>query len=138
MSFNTILRFRGYCKNHTWNKVEIMDFRVNSTFYLKPILHTFQRNFQVCDVKINILRDRFLFYTEEAAIFEVILSICSEFYQIGTPHFSLEGVVGMCSPFTCFGHNRVSALVIFWGSFLMGGVVASWLVCSSLDRAVQV
>ena len=69
-----------------------MDFRLNSTFYLRPILHTFPRNFQVCDVKINILRDRFLFYTEEAAIFKVILSICSEFYQIGTPHFSLEGV----------------------------------------------
>ena len=26
-----------------------------------------------------ILRDRFLFYTEKSAIFEVILSICSEF-----------------------------------------------------------
>ena len=73
--------------------MEIMDFRLNSTFYLRPILHTFPWKFQVCDVKINILRDRFLFYTEEAAIFEVILSICSEFYQIGTPHFSLEGVI---------------------------------------------
>ena len=72
--------------------MDIMDFRLNSTFYLRPILHTFPWKFQVCDVKINILRDRFLFYTEEAAIFEVILSICSEFYQIGTPHFSLEGV----------------------------------------------
>ena len=74
--------------------MEIMDFRLNSTFYLRPILHTFPWKFQVCDVKINILRDRFLFYTEEATIFEVILSICSEFYQIGTPHFSLEGVRG--------------------------------------------
>ena len=72
-----------------------MDFRLNSTLYLRPILHTFPWKFQVCDVKINILRDRFLFYTEEAAIFEVILSICSEFYQIGTPHFSLEGVVSI-------------------------------------------
>ena len=72
--------------------MEIMHFRLNSTFYLRPILHTFPWKFQVFDVKINILRDRFLFYTEEAAIFEVILSICSEFYQIGTPHFSLEGV----------------------------------------------
>ena len=75
--------------------MEIMGFRLNSTFYLRPILHTFPWKFQVCDVTINILRDRFLFYTEEAAIFEVILSICSEFYQIGTPHFSLEGVISV-------------------------------------------
>ena len=39
---------------------------------------------------MNILRDSFLFYTKKADIFEVILS--SPFYQIGTPHFSLEGV----------------------------------------------
>ena len=31
--------------------------------------------------------------TEKVAIFEVVLSIYYEFYQIGTPHFSLEGVV---------------------------------------------
>ena len=28
-------------------------------------------------------------------MFEMILSNCSEFYQIGTPHFSLEGVCGL-------------------------------------------
>ena len=28
--------------------------------------------------------------------------------------------VGMCSPFTCFGHNRISALVIFWGVISYG------------------
>ena len=48
-----------------------------------------------------ILRDRFPFYTEKTAIFEVILSICSEFSQIGTPHFSLEGV-GNSKTF-CYG-----------------------------------
>ena len=43
LSSNTILRFREYCKNHIWNKVEEMDFRLNSTFYLRPILHTFPK-----------------------------------------------------------------------------------------------
>ena len=31
VSFNASLRFRGYCKNHVWNKVAIMDFRLSST-----------------------------------------------------------------------------------------------------------
>ena len=34
-----------------------------------------------------------LLYTEKAAALDVILSICSEFYQIGTTYFSLEYVV---------------------------------------------
>ena len=70
--------------------MEIMNFRLSSTFYLKPILHTFPKELSSMRRKINILRDRFLFYTEEAAIFEAILSICSEFHQIGTPHFSFK------------------------------------------------
>ena len=39
----------------------------------------------------------------KAAIFDVILSICSEFYQIGTPHFSLEGVNGYPEMFSLSG-----------------------------------
>ena len=54
-----------------------------------------------CNVKITFLRDRFLFYTEKVAIFEVVLSIYSEFYQIGTPHFSLEGVLSQKTATNC-------------------------------------
>ena len=38
----------------------------------------------------NSRRDPIYLNTEKAAISEEILSICSEFYQIGTPHFSLS------------------------------------------------
>ena len=70
VSFNTSLRFSGYCKNHLWNKVAIMDFLLILPFYLRPILPShFQRNFKACEVKISILRERFPFYTEEGAIF---------------------------------------------------------------------
>ena len=54
------------------------------------------RSFQWCIVVATrtktILQDRVLFYQQKEAVFEVILSTCSEFSQIGTPHFSLEGV----------------------------------------------
>ena len=69
-----------------------MDFRVRSTFYFRQILHSFPTELPSLQRKKNILRDRFLCYTEKAAIFEMINSSCSEFHQIGTPHFSLEGV----------------------------------------------
>ena len=39
VSFNTSLRFRGYCKSYLWHKVAIMHFYLSSTFYLRPILH---------------------------------------------------------------------------------------------------
>ena len=71
----------------------IIDFRLSCTFLFRPVLHSFPTELPNLQLKINILRNRFLFCTEKADIFEVILSICSAFYQIGTPHFSLEGVV---------------------------------------------
>ena len=51
----------------------------------------FQRNLKTYNRTKTILRDRVPFYQEKEAIFEVILSTCSEFSQIGTPHFGLEG-----------------------------------------------
>ena len=44
VSFNTSLRFRGYCKSHLWHKVAIMHFYLSSTFYFRPILHSFPHN----------------------------------------------------------------------------------------------
>jgi len=41
----------------------------------------------------------------------VVLSIYSEFYQIGTPHFSLEGVVGW--DFPAKKHARLSGQKVF-------------------------
>ena len=82
--------------NTSYVKKIMIDVTNEFEFSLKKKLYyhfNFRRDFQVCDVKINILRDRFLFCTEEVVISEVILGNCSEFYQIGTPHFSLEGVV---------------------------------------------
>ena len=58
-----------------------MDFRLSSTFSLRPILHTFPK-------ELPSLRRK-----NKYSIFEVILNIYSEFYNIGTPHFSLEGVL---------------------------------------------
>ena len=95
MSFNIILTFRVNCKNSLWNLVVIFNFRGGSTFYFRPILHSFPRELRSLQRTKTILRDRVRFYQEKEAVFEVILSTCSEFSQIRTPHFSLEGV----SPF---------------------------------------
>ena len=70
----------------------IFNFRGGSTFYFRPILHSFPTELKNLQQTKTILRDRVPFYQEKEAIFEVILSTCSEFSQIGTPHFSLEGV----------------------------------------------
>ena len=94
MSFNIILTFRVNCKNSLWNLVVIFNFRGGSTFYFRPILHSFPSELRSLQRTKTILRDRVPFYQEKEAVFEVILSTCSEFSQIGTPHFSLEGVVG--------------------------------------------
>ena len=93
MSFNIILTFRVNCRNSLWNLVVILNFRGGSTFYFRPILHSFPRELKSLQRTKTILRDRVPFYQEKEAVFEVILSTCSEFSQIGTPHFSLEGVV---------------------------------------------
>lgn len=92
MSFNIILTFRVNCKNSLWNLVVIFNFRGGSTFYFRPILHSFPSELRSLQRTKTILRDRVPFYQEKEAVFEVILSTCSEFSQIGTPHFSLEGV----------------------------------------------
>ena len=92
MSFNIILTFRVNCKNSHWNLVVIFNFRGGSTFYFRPILHSFPSELRSLQRTKTILRDRVPFYQEKEAVFEVILSTCSEFSQIGTPHFSLEGV----------------------------------------------
>ena len=40
-------------------------------------------------------------------MFEVILSICSEFFQIETPHFSLEGAFyAKLQPVTTISYNN--------------------------------
>ena len=70
----------------------IFNFRGGSRFYFRPILHSFPTELKNLQRTKTILRDRVPFYQEKEAIFEVILSTCSEFSQIGTPHFSLEGV----------------------------------------------
>ena len=93
MSFNIILTFRVNCKNSLWNLVVIFNFRGGSTFYFRPILHSFPSELRSLQRTKTILRDRVPFYQEKEAVFEVILSTCSEFSQIGTPHFSLEGVL---------------------------------------------
>ena len=93
MSFNIILTFRVNCKNSLWNLVVIFNFRGGSTFYFRPILHSFPSELRSLQRTKTILRDRVPFYQEKEAVFEVILSTCSEFSQIGTPHFSLEGVM---------------------------------------------
>ena len=90
VSFNTSLRLRVNCKK---SSLELNGKNEFSRFHFQPILHSFPaelRNLQ--RKKKTVLRDRFLIYTEKAACFEVILSIFSEFYQVGTPHFILEGV----------------------------------------------
>ena len=70
----------------------IFNFRGGSTFYFRPILHSFPSELRSLQRTKTILRDKVPFYQEKEAVFEVILSTCSEFSQIGTPHFSLEGV----------------------------------------------
>ena len=56
----------------------------------------FQGDFKTCNVRKTFLRDRSLFLTEKVAFFEVILSICSDFYQTGTPRFSLKAFAPEC------------------------------------------
>ena len=92
MSFNIIFTFRVNCRNSLWNLVVIFNFRGGSTFYFRPILHSFPTELKNLQRTKTILRDRVPFYQEKETIFEVILSTRSEFSQIGTPHFSLEGV----------------------------------------------
>ena len=93
MSFNIIFTFRVNFRNSLWNLVVIFNFRGGSTFCFRPILHSFPTELKNLQRTKTILRDRVPFYQEKEAIFEVILSTCSEFSQIGTPHFSLEGVI---------------------------------------------
>ena len=95
MSFNVIFTFRVNCRNSLWNLVVIFNFRGGSTFNFRPILNSFPTELKNLQRTKTILRERVPFYQEKEAIFEVILSTCSEFSQIGTPHFSLEGVVSV-------------------------------------------
>ena len=95
MSFNIIFTFRVNCRNSLWNLVVIFNFRGGSTFNFRPILHSFPTELKNLHRTKTILRERVPFYQEKEAIFEVILSTCSEFSQIGTPHFSLEGVLDL-------------------------------------------
>ena len=111
MSFNIIFTFRVNCRNSLWNLVVIFNFRGGSTFNFRPILHSFPTELKNLHRTKTILRERVPFYQEKEAIFEVILSTCSEFSQIGTPHFSLEGVPlnKEVKPLVkCFGFTEVS------------------------------
>ena len=94
MTFNASLRFWVHCKNRLWNLKAIIDFRLNSAFHFRPILHSFPTELLSLQRKNNSSPRQVAILHQKAAIFWVILSICSEFYQIGTPHFSLEGVPG--------------------------------------------
>ena len=90
MSFNIILTFRVNCRNSLWNLVVIFNFRGGSTFYFRPILHSFPRELRSLQRTKTILRDRVPLYQEKEVVFEVILSTCSEFSQIfpNFPEFS--------------------------------------------------
>ena len=60
-NFNTSLRFRGYCKNQIWSEVAMMDFRLRSTFYLRPILHSFLK-------ELPSLRHRNKYFARQVSI----------------------------------------------------------------------
>ena len=92
MSFNIILTFRVNCRNILWNLAVILSFRGSSPRFIFGQFYTrFQQNLKIYNVPKIILRDRVPFYQEKETIFEVIFCTFSEFPQIGTPHFSLEG-----------------------------------------------
>ena len=120
MSFDIILTFRVNCRNSLWNLVVIFNFRGGSTFYFRPILHSFPKNLRNLQRTKTILRDRVPFYQEKEAIFEVILSTCSEFSQIGTPHFSLEGV----GTFPMIGSEEAATVIFsFWKRLLQFAIL---------------
>ena len=65
----------------------------SSRFHFQPILHSFPAELQNLQRKKNCSSRQVSILNGKSSLFEVILSIRSEFYQIRTPHFSLEGVV---------------------------------------------
>ena len=79
MNFNTILRFRVNYKEPS--------LELSGDYKFPWKLHiSFSANFTLISDKLQslyhkkaVFRDKFSFYKEKTAIFEVILSICSEF-----------------------------------------------------------
>jgi len=70
----------------------IIDFRLSFAFHFRPILHSFPTELLSLQRKNNYSTRQAAILHRKSSHFQVILSIRSEFYQIGTPHFSLEGV----------------------------------------------
>ena len=70
----------------------LIDFRLISAFHFRPILHSFPTELLSLQRKNNYFPSQAAILHRKSSLFEVILSIRSEFCQIGTPHFSLEGV----------------------------------------------